>query len=254
MARTKNLKENPAKDSYCELRVYENIPLSMMMLQGWFNDQYQCFELFLQALKCAERSHLFTTDDRLESVKAKYKQMWDAGEFTEIATHGQGVHKLPGQLSYSWFSWWAACVSRAVADSGGLEALLESLGTVEAAHDRFKPWFYRTRKVRNLNAADAARILARYCHLQPEGRPLLARGSLRGAAILLNDEPPCKDRDTLEAEYADESKRLSLEEKASRYIRDCRNLSRFGIWNMEEGESWFCNEVHKVRYPERQPR
>ena len=226
----------------------------MMVLQGWFNDQYECFESFRQALTSEERSRLFTTDDCLESVKTKYKQMWDAGEFKEIATHSEGVHKLPAQLSYSWFSWWAACVSRAVADSRGLDALLEGLGTVEAAHDRFKPWFYKTRKIRNLNAADAARILARYGHLEPEGRPLLTRGSLRGAAILLNDEPPWKDRDTLEAEYADESKRLSLEEKASEYIRDCRDLSRFGKWKMEEGESWFCNEVHKERYPERRRR
>ena len=146
MDRTEKLKENPAKDSYCDLRVYESIPLSMMMLQGWFNDQHECFELFLQVLNCEERSHLFTTDDCLESVKTKYKQMCDAGKFKEIATHGQGVHKLPGQLSYSWFSWWAACVSRAVADSGGLEDLLKSLGTVEAAHDRFKPWSTRRGK------------------------------------------------------------------------------------------------------------
>ena len=254
MKRTKKLKRKPATDSYCEVQEYENIPLSMIMVQGWFNDQSECFELFSQALTCEERSHLFGASDCLESVKTKYKQMWDAGEFEEIATRGQGVHKDPGQLSYRWFSWWAACVFRAAADSGGLEALLKGLGTVEAAHDRLKPWFYRTRKVRNLNAADAARILARYGHLEPEGRPLLARGSLRGAAILLNDEPPCKDRDTLEAEYADESTRLFLEEKASRYISDCRDLSRFGKWKMEEGESWFCNEIHKERYPERRRR
>ena len=254
MDRAKTLKENPATDSYCNLRIYESIPLSVMILQGWFNDQYECFELFLQALNFEERSGYVTSDSSLASVKTKYKQMWDSGEFKKIATHGQGVHKQPGQLSYSWFSWWTGCVSRAVADSGGMGALLQGLGTVEAAHDRFKPWFYKTKKVRNLNAADAARILARYGHLQPERRPLLARGSLRGAAILLNDEPTWKDRDTLEAEYADESARLLLEEKAARYIRDCSALSRFGKWKMEEGESWFCNEIHKERYPERRSR
>ena len=212
MDRTKKLKADPATDSYCDLRIYEGIPLSMVILQGWFNDQYECFELFLQALNREERSHLFTSDSCLESVKT-YKQIWDAGEFKGIATHGQGVHKKPGQLAYRWFAWWATCLSRAVADPGAPGALLKGLGTVEAAHDRFKPWFYRTRKVRNLNAADAARILARYDHLQPERRPLLARGSLRGAAILLNGEPPWKNPDTLEAEYADESTRLSLEEE-----------------------------------------
>ena len=248
------LKQEPETDSYCGLRVYGGIPLSVMMLQGWFNDQYQCFELFFQTLNRQERSDVFTTSDWLESVKTKYKQMWDSGEFTEIATRGQGVHKLPDQLSYRWFSWWAACVFRAAAESGGLEALLKDLGTVEAAHDKFRPWFYRTRRVRNLNAADAGRILARYGHLQPERRPLLARGSLRGAAILLHDDPPWKDRDALEEDYADESKRLSLEVEASRFIRDCRDLSRFGKWMMAEGESWFCNAIHKERFPEGQSR
>ena len=254
MKGTDELKQEPATDSHCALRIYEGIPLSVKMLQGWFNDQYECFELFFQALNREERSDLFKASNYLESVKTKYKQIWDAGKFTELATHGQGVHKLPDQLSYRWFSWWVACVSRAVADSGSLEALLEGLSTVEAAHDTFKPWFYRTKRVRNLNAADAARILARYGHLQPERRPLLARGSLRGAAILLDDAPPWKDRDALEDEYADESRRLSLEEEASRFIRDCEDLSSFGEWMMEEGESWFCNVVHKERFPEGQSR
>ena len=126
---------------------------------------------------------------------------------------------------------------------------MESLSIVEAAHDRFKPWFYKTTKVRNLNAADAARMLARYGYLKPEERPLLARGALRGAAILLNEEPPWKKTDTLEEEYQNEAKRVALEEKAAEYINNCEELLRFGQWKMEEGESWFCNVVHKERYP-----
>ena len=250
----KELRKKPAEDSYCDLRIYEDIPPSIVMLQGWFNDQHECFELYVKSLDCEERVDLFTSGSCLGSAKTKYKELWDADEFRRIATHGQGVHKLPGQLSYSWFSWWAACVTRGVADSGSLEALLADLGTVEATHDRFKPWFYKTRKVRNLTAADAARLLARHGYLEPEERPLLARGSLRGAAIHLGDEPPWKDRDTLEDEYADESTRLSLEERAASFIRDHEELSRFGEWMMEDGESWFCNVVHKERYPERRTR
>lgn len=254
MDRTNEFRKKSAEDSYCDLRIYEDIPLPLVMLQGWFNDQHECFDLYVKALDCEERIHIFTSDSCLRSAKTKYKELWDADEFRTIATHGQGVHKLPGQLSYSWFGWWAACVTRGVADSGDLVALLAGLGTVEAAHDRFKPWFYKTRKVRNLTAADAARLLARHGYLEPEKRPLLARGSLRGAAILLNNEPPSKDRNTLEDEYADESKRLSLEERASIYVHEHEELSRFGKWKMEEGESWFCNVIHKEQYPERRSR
>ena len=250
MKPTLRLTQNSATDPCCGLRIYENFTPSMTMLQGWFNDQHDCFELFVDTLTCVERTHVFSKIDCLESAKGKYKRIWDAGEFTKVAVHGHGVHKLPEQLSFGWFSWWAACVSRAVAAAGGIDVLLKSLGTVEAAHDRFKPWYYKTKKVRNLNAADAARILARYGHLRPEKRPLLVRGSLRGAAILLNAEPASKNRDTLEADYADESTRLSLEEKAAKFIHNCRGLSRFGKWKMEVGESWFCEVVHKKRYPE----
>lgn len=242
--------DNGEKDFSCSFRIYDHLPPAMIMVQGWFNDQHQCFELFVDALTSREQSHLFSNARSLKSAKTKYKQIWDAGDFTKMATRARGVHKLPDQLSFGWFSWWAACVSNAAADAGGLDLLLKNLGTVESAHDVFRPWYYKTKKVRNLNAADAARILARYGHLQPEMRPLLARGSLRGAAILLNDEPESKNRDTLEAEYAHESSRQSLEMKAAEYIRDCREFARFGKWKMEVGESWFCEVVHKKRYPE----
>ena len=90
--------------------------------------------------------------------------------------------------------------------------------------------------MRNLNAADAARILACYGYLQPEERPLLARGALRGAAILLNEEPPYKRVNKLEAEYQDESKRRGLEELAAEYINQNEELSQAGKWRMQEGE------------------
>ncbi len=234
----------------CDVRIYDDLPLTMIMLQGWFSDQHECFGLFLSKLTPEEQSNLFTEKSVLESVKAKYKQLWDNGNFRNTSTENYGVHKLLGQMKYSWFSYWAACVSKAVSAAGSLEALTENLHTVKAAHDTFKPWFYKTKKVRNLNAADAARILARYGHLEPEKRPLLARGSLRGAAILLNEEPQWKKRDRLEAEYQDPEKRITLEKEAARYIDDCPELARFGKWRMEEGENWFCNVVHKVWYPE----
>ena len=236
-------------DTDCDIRLYKDMTLPMIMLQGWFNDQHQCFRLFYQALSSEEEKQLFNTETHLDSVKAIYKQLWDDGTFKESSRWGEGEHKQSDQLAYRWFSWWIACVSGAVAEAGSLGILLESLSIVEAAHDRFKPWFYKTTKVRNLNAADAARMLARYGYLKPEERPLLARGALRGAAILLNEEPPWKKTDTLEEEYQNEAKRVALEEKAAEYINNCEELLRFGQWKMEEGESWFCNVVHKERYP-----
>ena len=80
---------------------------------------------------------------------------------------------------------------------------------------------------------------------------MLARGALRGAAILLDHAPSSKGIDELEEEYQDESKRIALEEKAARYINDSEKLASYGEWKMEEGESWFCNEIHKKQYPER---
>ena len=236
----------------CDVRLYNGLPLTMIMLQGWFSDQHDCFKLFLGALTHGERLYIFTEKPVLSSVKSKYKRLWDDGTFRNVSARKQGVHKVSGQLRYSWFSWWAACVSREVAKSGSLEALIHDLRTVEEAHDIFKPWFYKTKRVRNLNAADAARLLARYEYLEPEQRPLLARGALRGAAILLNDEPARKDRDKLEEEYQDSVKRVALEEKAARYIDNSPELMSIGKWRMEEGENWFCNVIHKVWYPEQQ--
>ena len=234
----------------CDIRLDDDLPLTMIMLQGWFSDQHDCFKLFRSRLTTKEQSNLFVQDSILRSVKSKYKGLWDDGTFRNVSTQGQGAHKLPGQLRFSSFAWWAACVFRAVAKAGSLETLIRDLRTVEAAHDEFKPWFYKTKKARNLNAADAARILARYQYLTPESRPLLARGALRGAAILLNKEPQGKSRGQLEEEYQDLTKRLALEEKAASYIDNCAELARFGEWRMEEGENWFCNVVHKAWYPE----
>ena len=234
----------------CDVRIYDDLSLPMIMLQGWFSDQHDCFQLFLKELTTDEQVYIFANQTVLESVKSKYKRLWDDGTLLTVSSRGQGIHKLPDQLRYGWFSYWAACVSNEALRAGSLETLIGKLNTVEAAHDKFKPWFYKTRKVRNLNAADAARLLARYERLQPEKRPLLARGALRGAAILLKGEAPWKKRNRLEDEYQDPQKRRALEEAAAIYVDECPELARFGKWRMEEGENWFCNVVHKDWYPE----
>ena len=250
----KKTEKNP--EQICGVLIYEGLQLPMIMVQGWFSDQYDCFRLFLKALTDEEQAQLFYDENHLESVKAKYKQLWDDGTFKKSASKTGGVHKLPDQLRYggrnrAGFSYWIKCVFNEIAKTGGLEALLTELGTVEAAHDRFKPWFYRTKKVRNLNAADAARVFACYGYLQPEERPLLARGALRGAAILLDNKPPSKKTDELEEEYQEELKRRGLEEQAAAYINENEELKQGGKWRMQEGESWFCEVVHKVWHPER---
>ena len=237
-------------DTDCDIRLYKDMTLPMIMLLGWFNDQHQCFRLFYQALSSEEEKQLFNTETHLDSVKAKYKQLWDNGTFKENSKQHEGEHKQVGQLDAGGFNYWVVCVFNEVDRFGSLQAVLDSLGSVESAHDRFKPWFARrTKLVRILNTADAARILARYGYLKPEESPLLARGSLRGAAILLNEDPPEKSINTLEAEYQNETKRVTLEKKAAEYIDHCEELSRFGQWKMEEGESWFCEKVHKKWYP-----
>ena len=245
--------KSAATEPCCTLPSHHDLPLPMVMVKGWFNDQHDCFQLLLQHLSHKEQTLLFTDEALLESVKAKYKQLWDGGEFEPIGTRTRGPHKLLDQLKFSSFAWWCACVYNAAADAGSLGALLERLGTVEAAHDRFKRWFSSSKRVRvrYLNAADAARVLARCGHLRPEERPLLARGSLRGAAILLNNEPASKTINRLEEEYQSESKRVALEEKAAKYIRESEELSRQGTWMMERGESWLCEVAHKQWYPNR---
>ncbi len=226
--------------------MYENLPLPMVMLRGWFNDQCKCFELLYQMLTDDEQAHLFTVETELESVKRKYRQLSYNNGYDAVTKRNTGEHKRPEMLNYKSFERWTDCVFNAVGEAGTLESLLEGIGSVEAAHEIFKHWFYsNANKIRYLNVADAARILARYCYLEPEKRPLLARGALRGAAIHLNGEPTWKKINRLEREYADEHKRISLEEKAADFINDCIDFEKFGKLKMEAGENWFCEEIHK---------
>ena len=222
----------------------------MVVLQGWFNDQYRCFEHFVEALSDRQRKSLFDDKEVLDSVKDAYRDMWSSGQFQKVAVRDKGVHRRFEHLS-PWgenlhgFFYWATC-AHGEAGVVGLEALMRDLRTVEEAHSRFKPWFYRRRSlVRGLNAADAARILARYGYLKPEARPLLARGALRGAAVLLDGQPSSKTIDDLEREYGDEETRVALEMKAARHIADSGRFS--GRFQMEEGESWFCGQHKSLR-------
>ena len=232
----------------CDIRIYKDLPLPMVVLQGWFNDQYKCFELFLKALSDRQRRNLFTEREIFDSVKDIYRDMWSSGQFEKVAIREKGMHRRFGHLVPSsrkrrGFFYWVTCVFNGVGD-GGLEALMRDLRTVEEAHCRFKPWFYRSGQlVRGLNAADAARILARYGYLEPETRPLLARGALRGAAILIDSQPSSKDIDQLELEYGEETTRVALEKKAAEHIANSREFA--GSFQMEEGESWLC-ALHKT--------
>ena len=214
----------------------------MIMLQGWFNDQRRCFKLFVCKLDDGQRLHLFTDENVRESVKEIYKDMWP--EFKEVENDDQGVHKRFDHLRYAGgtgrgFAYWIACVFGEVGKAGSLDKLLDDLGTVEQAHSIFKRWFYKTGGlVRGLNAADAARILARYGYLEPEKRPLLARGALRGAAIRLDGQSRYRSINWFERKYGDESSRVELEEKAAEYIASSERFK--GAFQMEMGESWFC--------------
>ena len=232
----------------CDIRIYEDLPLPIVVLQGWFNDQYRCFELFLEALSDRQRQSLFVEREIFESAKDTYRDMWSNGQFEKVAIRDIGVHRrldhlVPSSRKRRGFFYWATCVFREVG-AGGLEALMGNLRTVEEAHCTFKPWFYRSRELtRGLNAADAARILARYGYLEPQTRPLLARGALRGAAILLDGQPSSKSIDQLELDYGEETTRVALEKKAAEYIADSEQFS--GKFQMEEGESWLC-ALHKT--------
>ncbi len=236
--------ETTAGREDCDIPIYKDLPLPMVMLQGWFNDQHKCFKLFVHKLDDDQRLHLFTDENVRESVKQIYKGTWNSGDFKRVANKGQGEHRRLNHLSHSGggrigFAYWITCVFREVQKSGSLKDLLDNLGTVEEAHSTFKQWFYKsTDLARGLNAADAARILARYRYLKPEERPLLARGALRGAAIHLDHQARYRKIDWFEREYADESKRIELEEKAAKYIANCGRFS--GEFQMEMGESWFC--------------
>ena len=233
----------------CDIRIYKHLPLAMIMLQGWFNDQYKCFELFVEALSDRQRQSLFTNKKTLDSVKVTYRDMWSSGQFEKVALRDKGMHRrfdhlVPSSKKRRGFFYWVTCVFNGV-EERGLDALMDELCTVEKAHCRFKPWFYRSGQlIRGLNAADAARILARYEYLEPEARPLLARGALRGAAILLDGQPSSKSIDQLELEYGEETTRVALEKKAAEYIANSGEFS--GRFQMEEGESWLC-AMHKTR-------
>ena len=232
----------------CDIQIYKDLPLPMVVLQGWFNDQYKCFEVFLEALSDRQRKSLFVEREIFDSAKDTYRDMWSNGQFEKVALRDKGVHRrfdhlVPSSRKRRGFLYWATCVFREVG-AGGLDALMGNLGTVEEAHCRFKPWFYRSGGlIRGLNAADAARILARYGYLEPETRPLLARGALRGAAILLDGQPSSKSIDQLEAEYGEETTRTALEKKAAECIANSEEFS--GRFQMEEGESWLC-ALHKT--------
>ena len=222
----------------------------MVVLQGWFNDQYRCFGIFVEALSDRQRQCLFADEETLDSVKKTYRDMWLDGRFEAAAIRERGVHRksdhlTPWSKNLQGFFYWVTCVFRE-AEGVGLEEIVDDLRTVEEAHRRFKPWFYRRRElVRGLNAADAARILARYGYLEPETRPLLARGALRGAAILLDGQPRSKDTDQLELDYGEEAARVALERKAADHIANSKEFS--GRFQMEEGESWFCARSKTLR-------
>ena len=221
----------------------------MVVLQGWFNDQYKCFEVFVEGLSGKQRRSLFAETETLDSVKDIYRGMWSSGQLEKVAIRDKGVHRrfdhlVPSSRRRRGFLYWVTCVFREVG-AGGLDALIVNLKTVEEAHCKFKPWYYRSGELtQGLNAADAARILARYGYLEPEARPLLARGALRGAAILLDGQPPSMNIDQLELEYGEETKRVALERKAVEYIANSEEFS--GRFRMDEGESWFC-ALNKTR-------
>ena len=94
----KKTKKKP--EQICGVLVYEGLQLPMIMVQGWFSDQYDCFRLFLKALTDEEQEQLFRDEKHLESVKAKCKTLWDDGTFKKSASKTRGVHKLQDQLRY----------------------------------------------------------------------------------------------------------------------------------------------------------
>ena len=189
----------------CDIRIYKDLPLPMVVLQGWFNDQYKCFEVFVEGLSGKQRRSLFAETETLDSVKDIYRGMWSSGQLEKVAIRDKGVHRrfdhlVPSSRRRRGFLYWVTCVFREVG-AGGLDALMANLKTVEEADCKFKPWYYRIGELtRGLNAADAARILARYGYLEPAAKPLLARGALRGAAILLDGQSPSMNIDQLELE------------------------------------------------------
>ena len=229
-----------------DLPIYEDIPLPMIMVQGWFYDQSDCFGLLREELTIKEQKQLFTSKRHLESVNAKCKRLW--GQIEKKAVRVKGLHRHQGILRYEYFCYWIEQVYMIQCEAGGLETMVRNLGTVEAAHDKFKE-FYKTNPIRILNAADTARLFARCDYLEPEKRPLLTRGALWGAAMLLDCAPQHKRMSDIEKQYRKNSDRISLEEKAAAYINNTEELQKKFIsrWKMEKGESIFCELQKRLR-------
>ena len=213
------------------------------MVQGWFYDQSDCFESFRQELTEDEQNNLFTSKRNLTSVERKYELLWP--KFEQMAFRKRGLHRPLRTIKYKYFCYWAEQVYEMQDWAGGLKVMLDNLGTVEAAHAQFRR-LYKAQRVRILSAADVARLLARYGYLEPERTPLLARGALRGAAILLRDESPEHNTETLEQKYRQEGKRMELENEAASFIDATEELASLGKWKMVKGQSLFC-ELQKDR-------
>ena len=216
--------------------------LAILMLRAWFNDQTQCCEYFLSSLDPATREEWTSSSQQLESLKSHYRSC--SSGFDQKAKQRMGEHKCLSMLRFGNFAWWAKCVFRAGQEIGSLDRFIENLGTVECAHECFKPWFVpggNVKSPRLLNAADAARKLADHGFLRREQRPLLARGALRGAAISVDDVKP-RNTDHAEEIYREEDARRALEERAAEYIKE-----RFGkSTRMDLAENWFCEVAHKT--------
>ena len=221
-----------------DIPIHDDLPLPMILVQGWFYDQSKCFEVLRGGLTVREQNQLFASEKHLESVKVKCERLWE--KLDKNTVRGWGPHRHQWVMKYTHFCSWAERVFEKVAEVGDLKVMLNQLGTVEKAHDEFKK-FNRSgqHSVRMLSAADIARLLARHGYLEPEKRPLLARGGLRGAAILLRGESPRYTTDALERKY-NQDKRKELEQEAAHYIHTTEELARFGKWKMEKGESIFC--------------
>ena len=85
----------------CEIWLYEGLSLPKVMPQGWFNDQHDCFELFVSHLNSDELAHLFTDERHFESAKATYKEFWNKGHFNRVAKTGSGEHRRLNHLVFS---------------------------------------------------------------------------------------------------------------------------------------------------------
>ena len=48
--------------SDCDIRIYKDLPLPIVVLQGWFDDQHRCFEIFIEVLSDGQR-HLAEDSD-----------------------------------------------------------------------------------------------------------------------------------------------------------------------------------------------